>query len=267
MPIRKKILIAGIGLVALGGILLTWFLVKRHGGAGDWQVSIEGNRVLSEKEVQDVVTYLLKAAKDGVSSDEIRDALLMNTRIASAKVTVLPGQKITIRLTERQLEYLQSDENGVAEKDATGVTIVENASHLHRDLTPDKVIFYLTFGTESSVSPKSDIIRLWKDTKEKYAFLWQRLAEIEVRPLKERNAEAGVTEKAGIWRYRIYSAGIRSCVVYEGRFSEETLRRLWAVYAYLETKLPRSVTLIDLQENSAIIREMKAANAKNEADT
>lgn len=270
MPLRKKILIAGLALLFTGGALMTWFLVKRHGGSGDWQVTIEGNRILSEKEITEVVTYLLRAAKDGVSSDEIRDALLLNTRIESAKVTVLPGRKITIRISERTLEYLQNDETGVAEKDHAGVTIVENASQLHKDLTPDKVIFYLTFGTESSTaqaSPKSDIIRLWKDTREKYAFLWQRLAEIEIRPLKERNAEAGMTEKAGIWRYRIYSAGIRSCVVYEGRFSEETLRRLWAVYAYLETKLPRSVTLVDLQENSAIIREMKSTSTNNEADT
>ena len=270
MPLRKKILFAGLALLLTGGALMTWFLVKRHGGSGDWQVSIEGNRILTEKEITDVVTYLLRAAKDGVSSDEIRDALLLNTRIESAKVTVLPGRKITIRINERTLEYLQNDEAGVAEKDHTGATIVENASQLHKDLTPDKVIFYLTFGTESSTaqaSPKSDIIRLWKDTREKYSFLWQRLAEIEIRPLKERNAEAGMTEKAGIWRYRIYSAGIRSCVVYEGRFSEETLRRLWAVYAYLEAKLPRSVTLVDLQENSAIIREMKATSTNNEADT
>lgn len=267
MPLRKKILIAGLALLFTGGALMTWFLVKRHGGSGDWQVAIEGNRILSEKEITDVVTYLLRAAKDGVSSDEIRDALLLNTRIETAKVTVLPGRKINIRINERALEYLQNEDTGVAEKDHAGLTIVENASQLHKDLTPDKVIFYLTFGTESSVSPKRDIIRLWKDTKEKYAFLWQRLAEIEIRPLKERNAEAGMTEKAGIWRYRIYSAGIRSCVVYEGRFSEETLRRLWAVYAYLEAKLPRSVTLVDLQENSAIIREMKSTSANNEADT
>lgn len=272
MPPRKKILIAGVSLFVVGALLMAWFLFKRHGGAGDWQITIEGNRILSEKEVQDVVAYLLKAAKDGVSSDEIRDALLMNTRIESAKVTVLPGQKITIRLTERALEYLQNEEAGIAEKDHSGKTIVENASYLHKDLTPDKVIFYLTFGEESSVSPRSDIIRLWKDTREKYAFLWQRLAEIEIRPLKAGSSSAtvatsGKAEKGGIWRYRIYSAGIRSCVVYEGRFSEETLRRLWAVYAYLEAKLPRSVTLVDLQENSAIIREMKSAAVNTEGDT
>ena len=57
-------------------------------------------------------------------------------------------------------------------------------------------------------------------------------------------------------------------MVYEGRFSEETLRRLWAVYAYLETKLPRSVTLVDLQENSAIIREMRVGKTPvNETGT
>mgnify|MGYP001587165072 FL=1 len=267
MPLRKKILFAGLALLITGGALMTWFLVKRHSGSGDWRISIDGNRVLTEKEITEVVAYLLKAAKDGVSSDEIRDALLLNRRIETAKVTVLPGRKINIRISERILEYLQNEETGVAEKDHAGTTIVENASQLHKDLTPDKVIFYLTFGTESSVSPKSDIIRLWKDTREKYAFLWQRLAEIEIRPLKERSAEAGMTEKAGVWRYRIYSAGIRSCVVYEGHFSEETLRRLWAVYAYLETKLPRSVTLVDLQENSAIIREMKSTGTNNEADT
>lgn len=266
MPLRKKILIAGIALVAAGGLLLTWYLIKRHSGSGDWQITVEGNRILTERDVQEVVGYLLKAAKDGVSADEIRDALLLNTRIAAAKVSVLPGQRIHIALSERLLEYLQNEGQGIAEKDAGGTTIVENAAQVHRDLTPDKVIFYLTFGTESLVSPRSDIIRLWKDTQGKYAFLWQRLAEIEIQPLKDRvAAEAG--NKTGIWRYRIFSAGIRSCVVYEGRFSEETLRRLWAVYAYLESKLPRSVTLVDLQENSAIIREMKANRSVTEGDT
>jgi hypothetical protein len=115
------------------------------------------------------------------------------------------------------------------------------------------------------VSPRSDIIRLWKDTHEKYAFLWQRLAEIEIQPLKDRASDE--TAQSGIWRYRIYSAGIRSCVVYEGRFSEETLRRLWAVYAYLEAKLPRSMTLVDLQENSAIIREMKTNRSGKEGES
>lgn len=272
MPLRKKILYAGLSLFALGGILLTWYVVKRHSGDGEWAVSVEGNRILTEKDIQDVVTYLLRAAKDGVSADEIRDALLLNTRIATARVAVLPGQRIQIAITERTLEYLQNEGNGVAEKDGKGTTIVENASQIHRDFTPDKVIFYLTFGEESSVSPRSDIIRLWKDTREKYAFLWQRLAEIEIRPLKAGSSSAtvatsGKAEKGGIWRYRIYSAGIRSCVVYEGRFSEETLRRLWAVYAYLEAKLPRSVTLVDLQENSAIIREMKSAAVNTEGDT
>jgi hypothetical protein len=276
MPIRKKILIAGVALIALGAVLTTWFLVKRHSGGDGWQISVEGNRILGDKDVQDVVSYLLKAAKDGVSSDEIRDSLLLNPRIATAKVTVLPGRKVNITITERNLEYLQNEDAGVAEKDASGTTIVENAAALHKDLTPDKVIFYLTFGGESLVSPKSDIIRLWKETREKYAFLWQRFAEIEIRPLKggasgsesgEAEAKTAVPEKSGIWRYRIYSAGIRSCVVYEGRFSEETLRRLWAVYAYLEAKLPRSVTMVDLQENSAIIREMKKNQTGAEADS
>ena len=117
MPLRKKILIAGVALTALGAVLTTWFLVKRHGGGDGWQISVEGNRILSEKDVQDVVSYLLKAAKDGVSSDEIRDALLFNPRIATAKVTVLPGRRVNITVTERQLEYLQSEQEGVAEKD------------------------------------------------------------------------------------------------------------------------------------------------------
>ncbi len=265
MPLRKKILLTGLTLFALGGILLAWFVVKRHSGDGEWIISVEGNRILTEKDIQDVVNYLLRAAKDGVSSDEIRDALLLNRRIATARVAVLPGKRIQIAITERTLEYLQNEGNGIAEKDAQGTTIVENASQIHRDFTPDKVIFYLTFGAESLTSPRSDIIRLWKDTQGSYAFLWQRLAEIEIQPLKERAADD--TVKPGIWRYRIYSAGIRSCVVYEGRFSEETLRRLWAVYAYLEAKLPRSVTLVDLQENSAIIREMKTNRSGTEGET
>lgn len=256
MPVRRKILLTGVALVLAGGALMTWFVVKRHSGAGDWQITVEGNRILAEKDIQEVVGYLLRAAKDGVSSDEIRDALLLNSRIATAKATVLPGRRVSVTITERNLEYLQNEESGVAEKDAGGVTIVENASYLHKDLTPDKVIFYLTFGAESSLSPKRDIIRLWKETREKYAFLWQRMAEIEIRPLKNQG-ENEISHDKSIWRYRIFSAGVRSCVVYEGHFSEETLRRLWAVYAYLETKLPRSMTLVDLQENSAIIREMK----------
>jgi len=271
MTWQKRLLFTGLSLFALGGALLGWYVFKRHSGTGDWQIQVEGNRILTEKEIQDVVLYLLRAAKDGVSSDEIRDALLLNTRVATAKATVLPSRRINISITERLLEHLQNEGQGIAEKDPGGSTIVENAAYLHKDLTPDKVIFYLTFRNESmtaQASPKSDIIRLWKDTQKKYAFLWQRLAEIEIRPLKDSSsATPDPTGKSGIWRYRIYSAGIRSCVVYEGRFSEETLRRLWAVYAYLEAKLPRSVTLVDLQENSAIIREMKQARTTAEAGT
>jgi hypothetical protein len=265
MPLRKKILYTGLALFAAGGLLLTWYVMKRHSGAGEWAISVEGNRILTEKEIQNVVSYLLQAAKDGVSAEEIREALLLNPRIATARVAVLPGRRIQIALTERVLEYLQHEGSGVAEKDAKGTTIVENASQIHRDFTPDKVIFYLTFGSQSMASPRSDIIRLWKDTHEKYAFLWQRLAEIEIQPLKDRASDE--TAQSGIWRYRIYSAGIRSCVVYEGRFSEETLRRLWAVYAYLEAKLPRSMTLVDLQENSAIIREMKTNRSGKEGES
>jgi len=271
MTWQRRLLVTGLALFMAGGLILGWYIFKRHSGSGDWQIQVEGNRVLTEKELQEVVLYLLRAAKDGVSSEEIRDALLLNSRIATAKATILPGRRINISITERVLEHMQNEGSGIAEKDAAGSTIVENAAQLHKDLTPDKVIFYLTFRTESmtaQASPKSDIIRLWKDTQRKYAFLWQRLAEIEIRPLKENsNAISDPTGKTGIWRYRIYSAGIRSCVVYEGRFSEETLRRLWAVYAYLEAKLPRSVTLVDLQENSAIIREMKQAKTTAEAGT
>lgn len=264
--LRKRILYAGLALFALGGILMAWFVIKRHGGSGDWQITSEGNSIISDKEVQDVVLYLLRAAKDGVSADEIRDALLMNSRIATARVTILPGQRVQISLTERRLEYLQSGDGSIAEKDGNGFTVVENAATLHKDITPDKVIFYLTFRDETTVAPRSDIIRLWKETRQKYAFLWQRLAEIEIRPLSNGSA-ADNGKPSDIWRYRIYSAGVRSCVVYEGRFSEETLRRLWAVYAYLEAKLPRSVTLVDLQENSAIIREMKHTTLAAEAGT
>jgi cell division septal protein FtsQ len=90
LPLRKKILFTGAALFLAGGALMTWFVIKRHSGAGDWQIAVEGNRILTEKEIQEVVGYLLHAAKDGVSSDEIRDALLLNSRIASAKATVLP---------------------------------------------------------------------------------------------------------------------------------------------------------------------------------
>lgn len=264
MPLRKKILYAGLVLFAVGGLLMAWFVVKRHTADAEWAIHVEGNRILSEREIEEVVSYLLRSAKDGVSADEIRDTLLLNRRIATARVAVLPGHRIRIILTERHLEYLQNEGNGVAEKDAQGTTIVENAAHIHRDFTPDKVIFYLTFGSETMDAPRSDIIRLWQDTRGKYAFLWQRLAEIEIQPLKDQKVDE--LEKRGIWRYRIYSAGVRSCVVYEGRFSEETLRRLWAVYAYLEAKLPRSVTLVDLQENSAIIREMRTMRSGKKSE-
>ncbi|HRP69712.1 MAG TPA: FtsQ-type POTRA domain-containing protein [Turneriella sp.] len=270
MPARQKILILGVLLITLGAVLTTWFFVKRHAGGDGWRITVEGNRIVTEKEIQEVVEYLLKAAKDGVSADEIRDTLLLNPRIQTAKVSVLPAQKIHVTVTERLVAYLQNEQEGIAEKDAAGVTIVENVATLNKDLTPDKVIFYLTFRNESPESPRSDIIRLWQKTHEKYAFLWQRFAEIEIRPLRRGTDTSGQEAGEGkgndnhLWRYRIYSAGVRSCIVYEGRFSEETLRRLWAVYAYLETKLPRSVTLVDLQENSAIIREMKNIHHNNE---
>jgi len=251
---KRHLFVTGAILTAIGVILTIWFLVKRHSGAGAWQVKVEGNQILSEKEIEDVLGYLLNAAHDGVSTHEMKEALLLNPRIATASVTVLPGRRVHVTITERHLEFLQHEENGVAEKDKEGQTIAEGVSRIHKDFTPDKVIFYLTFGAESPDTPRSDIIRLWKTTRDKYSFLWQRISEIQIRPISGE-----------LYRYRIFSAGIRSCTVFEGRFSEETLRRLWAVFAYLEVKLPRSMTLVDLQENSAIIREMKGYTVEVEA--
>lgn len=256
MTLRRKVLFSGAVLFALGGLILLWYVVKRHSGDGGWQITIEGNQILGEKELQDVVLYLLRSAKDGVSADEIRQALLLNPRIAAARVAILPARRIRIAIEERRLEYLENEGHGMAEKDATGTMIAENVSQLHRDLTPDKVVFYLTFRDPSADKPRSDIIRLWRKTRERYAFLWQRVSEIGIQRVEGQSAGSHS------WRYRIFSAGLRSCVVHEGDFTEETLRRLWAVYAYLETQLPRAVTLVDLQENSAIVREMKVEYGK-----
>lgn len=260
---KRRLLTAGLILVSVGALLFTYYLIKRHSGSGDWQIEVQGNRILTERDIQEVVSYLLRAAKDGVSAEEIKTALEFNPRIERAQVSVRPGKKIHIALVERELEYLQNEGSGIAEKNSEGKTIVENIAQVHRDFTPDKIIFYLTLRSESMVTPRSDIIRLWKETREKYSFLWQRFAEIEIQPLREKYTP-DAEQRLDIWRYKIYSAGLRSCVVYEGRFSEETLRRLWAVYAYLESKLSRAVTLVDLQDNSAIIREMKTRRSETE---
>ena len=123
-------------------------------------------------------------------------------------------------------------------------------------LTPELPIFYLTTGgtklnsSEERLSADSirrDIISLWQSTNERYDFIWQRIAEIEI---KESDNDISVN---------MFATNIRAKLLIKTAISAKLLARIWSVFYFIEKKnqatVPTFWTTIELNDDNAIIKD------------
>lgn len=247
---RRNVILAGTAFFVSGAIAWLWFFFRPLSD-DNWKIKVEGNEVLTPKEIEEVARYLLRSEIGGISVQELQDTLQLNPRIAYAKVSIKSGKNLHIVIREKPTEYVLHIPPSFHEKSATGETLSGNMEKMNSQIFPDIPIFYLTSKIEENKKTgelRRDIIRLWNDSRTSYSFLWERISEIEIKRGTRNLHESGYV-------YIIYPTQNRSRIVISGRFNVQTLRRLWAVFYYIETKLQNAWSDIEIQEKSAIIRE------------
>ncbi len=260
-PKRPLFIYLGLLFLVVGGLVFAYYYFGPISSGKGWVIEIEGNQTLSKKEIRRIVTYLIQDQQEGITPGEIEEALKLNPRIAKAEVRLVGKKRLEIVIDEDSTAYLLSHNTRISEMSNAGTILQEEVTTLHENLPADMPIFYLTGdqtmrkevqlkkdGFALQHRALSDIISLWQKSRVKYAFLWQRIAEIELNLSK-----SGATI--------IYPAHVRAKIVLNDQLDMNMLERLWALFFYLEKRTQKfpekflnSWFVIEIEKEGAMIR-------------
>lgn len=245
---KKYLMWPGISLMIIGlsGILY-YYLIHFRGNTDKWEVEVKGSETITEKEIKDVVLYLIRTDAKGITVEELEDSLEMNPRIDKAEIQVRPGKKLYIVVKERQTTHLVHTGSKLSEM-SNKLPIQEKLVELPDYISSDMPIFYLTdrqTKKKDTQSVLSDIIRYWQSTRSDYAFLWERLSEIEI-----------ITRELRGPLIQVYPATTRARISITETFDDSVLQRLWAVLFFLEKAADPHWYDVELYRQNAIIKEV-----------
>ena len=250
---KRVILLTGTSF-SLAGLLLLVYMTFFYRSSGDgWNITVEGNKHIEEKEIVDTVLYLLRTMPDGVSDKDIENALTLNPRISEAIVKKRPGKRIIIEIIENQTGYVvhlqKLNKTVFAEYDLNDMLMAEFDLSLKDKFLDSRVpIFYLTVPKENknyAEKTRRDIIQLWARTKEKYGFIWERISEIEITGF--------TSKKPGFY---FYPAVARASIFTQLELKDDFLKRLWAVLYMLEKSDKNKWYNIEIHLDHALVREV-----------
>lgn len=226
------------------GVMLWIYLGPSQGGR--WNVQVQGTENLAPDEISEAVHFLLQNEQGQISLAEIESALMINPRIEMVNVEITGSREITINIKERKSCCLIHLGTQIQETGKSGKVLEENWTNVQGGMQAQMPIFYLTSNgaeKEDRLNTRGDIIRLWESTGNKYAFLWQRISEIQI--LEDET------------EIIIYPVSARARIRMDAPFSPEKLARLWAVFYFLEKE--QNIALrwneISLTEKNAVIRD------------
>ncbi|MCB1200993.1 MAG: FtsQ-type POTRA domain-containing protein [Leptospiraceae bacterium] len=251
MPERKWLLLAG-AMFCASGIIITVWLYMRTRSDSRWQIEVEGSKTMDNSEISEVVLYLLQQEEGKVPLSGIEEALELNPRIETADAEVKGTKTLKITITERESCCLVHSGSEIAEQSADGKVLEENRASLKGGIATEMPLLYLT-NKEAEKNQldrvKRDIIQLWQETRKEYAFLWERISEIEI-------AE-------NLNELRIYPVQSRARIRVELPFDTGRMARLWAVFYFLENDQSTASRWneISLTEKNAVIRESAGREA------
>lgn len=252
---RLRLILAGGFISILAGTAVFIYLYFFYRPVSNsWQIDISGNTTVSEKEIRDVVLYLIRVEKGGMAVSDIRETLLLDPRISEVDVELPSERRMRIEIKENRTLSLRHTGTSISELTVDGIVIQEKLTNLGEHIKPDIPIFYLTnedVKLKRTRSVERDIIQLWQSTRRQYAFLWDRISEIHIRALRHNVRGPGI-------EIRVYASTVRSRIIFENRLTRKSLRQLWAVFYYLEKNLPSKWSEVEIYETNAIIREKSA---------
>lgn len=246
---RTAILVVGVIFILSGVVLISWRLWMAS-RPQQWQIQVQGLVNIPKQDIESLVLYLLRSPQ-GISKQEIEQALLLNPRIEKVQITI-ENKKMTLQITERLAALLVQRPPQILELSSDMQILQENLLPTAYDLNPSLPIFFLNHEEGGEKHKKEftkyqrDIIRLWKATQSSYSFIWGRISEIET-----------------VWKnnkahFYIYLSTRQVKIHLSQFFSRETLRRLWATFYYLENVSPSSFPRqIELYKEHAIVRQQQ----------
>jgi len=236
---KKALTASGALLVALS---LIWFLYSTIFTDSQTNIEINGLQTIPYEEIENPVRHYLKNNKSILNPEDIESMIALHPRVASVKV--VPGiGKITINITEATSAYLVNNGSTISEVDLDDKTLQEEVWKKEQ-LTEDLPIFYLTPEKANEIKTlRSDIIRVWEKTRDSHSFIWHRVSEIVV---KIRHGKPEIT---------FYHAERNARIIFTGRFTFTSFRKLWAILYYLDSDITHERAVIKVYEDHATLMD------------
>ena len=219
--------LSGIGVAAY----LTYDIMKTPQG---WSVEVAGElKPEQKKEIQETILYFVKINKNRIDKKAIQDILSLNPRIKKVtRVDISLQKTISIEVKLKKTAYIGHDpKNHRFQEVSTKEETLEEDIKKFDKIDAEIPILCLTDNVRSGKGPtmaysgssfssmKRDIISAFRKTRAEYAFIWRYISEICLGE--------------GYYRYIIYSTHVRSRIETNEKFDRMLLRRLWAVFFYL----------------------------------
>jgi len=233
-------------MLLTGGVLIiiasAYLIYNTYSGVNQpWTIKIEGNKMMPEREFASLISNYIKNQNGNISAKEIKNLLLLNPRIKSCSVKI-SRNTIHLNLVEQETGYLEQTSIHITENTLSGKVLQEKIEKLGH-LNPDQPILYLTAAKDIEIKTlKRDIIQLWDKTKYAYSFIWTRISEIEIG-----------RDETGHPELTVYTVKPPARIRLEGKFDEESFRRLWAILYYLESLQPKKTVNVQIYNDHAVI--------------
>ena len=219
--------LTGIGVA----VYLTYDIMRTPQG---WSVEVAGElKPEQKKEIQETILYFVKINKNRIDEKVIKEILSLNPRIKKVvRVDISLQKKVSVEVSLKKTAYIGHDPGSNRFQEiSTEEEILEEDIKKFDNIDAEIPILCLTDNVPSRKGPsmaypgssfssmKRDIISAFRKTRAEYAFIWRYISEICLGE--------------GYYRYIIYSSHVRSRIETNEKFDRMLLRRLWAVFFYL----------------------------------
>ena len=251
LVVRYAFLIFSISGICVVGYLIYEIAYPRK----EWEIKVVGQLKANQRqEVEETVRYFVQLNKNQVNERALKEILQLNPRVAEVTdITISSRKQIVIQLKFKETAYVYHNPKNYQLQEISFMNeVLEAQINNFHEIDKEIPILCLTDCPSYKVSRhcsgdarvydkmKRDIISILQKTKLNYGFVWEYISEICL----------GVSP----YRYTIYSSHTRSRIQTNNQFDLALVRRLWALFYYLERKFKTKSTEVRLNRYNAHIK-------------